>query len=189
MSEFQLHTPLVAVADLPLQGPDVGIRELPVHGHVNLRGDPSQGGFADAVSAVSGVTLPDAANTTSALEPPCALWLGPGEWLLRLPEEADAASTVAGLDAALGGHFHAANDVSSAQTVLRLEGPRTREVLRKGCTLDVHQSVFAPGQCAQTNLAQTVVILMAVDDLGGIDVIVRRSFADYLARWLLDACR
>ena len=189
MPEIQLHPPLVAVADLPLQGRDVEIRELPVQGHVNLRGDLSQGEFAAAVVAVSGVTLPAAANTASALQPPCALWLGPGEWLLRLPGEADAASAVAGLEAALGGHFHAANDVSSAQTVLRLEGPRTREVLSKGCTLDLHQRVFAAGQCAQTNLAQSAVVLMPVDDLGGIDVIVRRSFADYLARWLLDACR
>jgi len=189
MPEIPLQTPLVAVVELPLQGRDVEIRELPVQGQVNLRGDLSRGDFAAAVFAVSGVTLPAAANTASGLQPPCALWLGPGEWLLRLPGEADAASAVAGLETALSGHFYAANDVSSAQTVLRLEGSRTREVLSKGCTLDLHQRVFGAGQCAQTNLAKTVVVLMPVDDEGGIDVIVRRSFADYLARWLLDACR
>jgi sarcosine oxidase subunit gamma len=122
-------------------------------------------------------------------QPPCALWLGPDEWLLRLPGETDAATAVMGLESALGELFYAANDVSSAQTVLRMAGPRVGEVLAKGCTLDLHPRVFGIGRCAQTNLAKTVAILMPVDDAGTMDVIVRRSFADYLARWLVDACR
>jgi sarcosine oxidase subunit gamma len=98
MPDVELRTPLVAVADLPHRGRDIEIRELPGQGHVNLRGDASQRAFADAVQAICGVALPAKANTVSGWQLPCALWLGPDEWLLRLPGEADAATAVAGLN-------------------------------------------------------------------------------------------
>lgn len=188
MSEIELHTPLAAVTALPFEGRDVTLREQPAQGYVNLRGNASLDVFSTAVQSVCGIELPRITNTASAPQPPCALWLGPDEWLLRLPGEADAVTAVAGLDAELGGHFYAANDLSSAQTVLQLEGVRARALLSKGCTLDLHPEVFGVGQCAQTNVAKTVAILMPVDEADTIEVIVRRSFADYLARWLLDAC-
>ncbi|MDH3713537.1 MAG: hypothetical protein OET44_06775, partial [Gammaproteobacteria bacterium] len=63
MPEIQLRTPLVAVADLPYQGHDIEIRELPGQGYMNLRGDASQRAFTEAVQGVCGVALPGAANT------------------------------------------------------------------------------------------------------------------------------
>jgi len=46
--------------------------------------------------------------------------------------------------------------------------------------------VFASGQCAQTNVAKAMGLIIARDD--GIDVVVRRSFSEYLWRWLRIAC-
>ncbi len=190
MSEIELRTPLVAVPGLPYRGRDIEIVEVASQGHVNLRGAARNAVFKDAVQATAGVSLPLAANTASGTQPPCALWLGPDEWLLRLPGEAQAATCVDALDAALAGEFFAASDISSAQTVLRLSGAHARRVLSKGCTLDLHPGVFGAGRCAQTNMAQaTVILLPLADAAGGIEVVVRRSFADYLARWLLDASR
>ena len=79
--------------------------------------------------------------------------------------------------------------------MLNLSGSRVRDLLAKGCTLDLHPRAFAPGQCAQTNLAKTSVLSARVlprtnnSDLQSFDVVVRRSFADYLARWLVDSAR
>ena len=57
-------------------------------------------------------------------------------------------------------------------------------LLAKGCTLDFHPRVFSAGQCAQSGLAKTSVLIAMVDDRPTFDVIVRRSFAEYLALWL-----
>jgi len=48
--------------------------------------------------------------------------------------------------------------------------------------------VFGGGAAAQTTLGQTGVILLAVDGSGAEHrILVRSSFARYLADWLLDA--
>ena len=79
--------------------------------------------------------------------------------------------------------------MSANRTVLELAGPRAREVLTKGCSLDLHPRAFGPGRCAQTALARTQVILEAAPRPHGLPAspLVRRSFAAYLAAWLLDA--
>jgi sarcosine oxidase subunit gamma len=59
--------------------------------------------------------------------------------------------------------------------------------LAKGCTLDFHPRVFRPGTCAQSGLAKANVLIRLGDDPDSFDVVVRRSFADYLLRWLRHA--
>jgi sarcosine oxidase, subunit gamma len=85
-------------------------------------------------------------------------------------------------------HGGAAVDVSGQRTTLRLTGPHSRDVLGKGCSLDLHASAFGAGAAAQTTLGMTGVILLAVDGSGAdYRILVRSSFARYLADWLLDA--
>ena len=78
-------------------------------------------------------------------------------------------------------------DVTGGQTVITLRGPSARDVLAKGCPLDLHPLVFQPGDCAQTLLGKANVIIRCVDDSPSYELIVRRSFADYAALWLHDA--
>ena len=79
-------------------------------------------------------------------------------------------------------------DVSAQRTTLRLGGSHARDVLAKGCSLDLHPAVFSAGTAAQTTLGLAGVILIALDD-AGLDyrILVRASFARYLADWLIDA--
>jgi sarcosine oxidase subunit gamma len=53
--------------------------------------------------------------------------------------------------------------------------------------LDLHPGVFAVGDCAQSGLAKANVVLALVDDKPTFMVVVRRSFSDYLYRWLAHA--
>ena len=63
-----------------------------------------------------------------------------------------------------------------------------RDVLAKGCSIDLHPRVFGRGSSAQTVLGQAGVVLLALSDAGdAYAVLVRSSFAGYLADWLLDA--
>jgi sarcosine oxidase subunit gamma len=80
-------------------------------------------------------------------------------------------------------------DVSSGQTVIAIDGEYARDLLAKGCTLDLHPRVFGPGACAQTLLAKAPVLICQRRDATRFELIVRRSFADYLWRWLEEAAK
>ena len=73
--------------------------------------------------------------------------------------------------------------------MIRVTGPRARDLLAKGCPLDLHPSLFAKGACAQTVMAKAGVLIHAVDDGPTYDLYVLRSFAEYLWRWLEDAAQ
>ena len=149
--------------------------------------DVRLGAVGAEASAALGSALPTAPNTWVPTGTGRAVWLGPDEWLLssttETPEELEARVRAAVLP--LGG---SAADVSAQRIGLRLTGARVRDVLVKGCSIDLHPRVFGRGSGAQTALGQAGVVLLAlsdaVDDYG---VLVRSSFAGYLADWLLDA--
>ena len=149
--------------------------------------DVRLGAVEAQASAALGVELPTTPNTWVPAGAGRAVWLGPDEWLLtsttEAPEELEARVRAAVLP--LGG---SATDVSAQRIGLRLTGSRVRDVLAKGCSIDLHPRVFGRGSSAQTMLGQAGVVLLALSDAGDDHVVlVRSSFAGYLADWLLDA--
>lgn len=102
------------------------------------------------------------------------LWLGPSEWLVM---DGDPIELPGGVD------------VSANRTTIRLGGPHARDILEKGCTLDLHPRAFTTGHCAQTTVARTQVILWQLSADPAYHLLVRGSFAQYLADWLVDAAR
>lgn len=161
--------------------------ECPFLTHVNLRLDPSDAESLDAVYQRLGVQLPLTPNTTTATDDLTAIWLGPDEWLL-LADHDQSDALAADLQAALAGHFASIVDISAGQAVIRLCGSSALDVLARGCALDLDPSLFPPGACAQTLLARAQVLLLAVDAAPTFDIVVRRSFAPYVAAWLEDSC-
>lgn len=122
----------------------------------------------------------------------CALWLGPDEWLVTTSGTEDAGGTgdaglLARLDGALTGHRASVVDVSDGRTVIVLRGARARDVLAKGCSLDLHPRQFRPGRCAQTLLARAGVLIHQTDPDPVYDIHVDRSYAQYLWTWFEDA--
>ena len=163
------------------------ISERPFLGHLNLRGDPQDAGFTSAAAPVLGFGLPTQPNTVANNGDLLALWLGPDEWHIVTPPDAQA-PLMDSLEAAFDGMHVAVTDVTGGQTVITISGPAARDVLAKGCPLDLHPKVFKPGDCAQTLLAKANVIIRCVDgESPCYELIVRRSFAEYAAGWLEDA--
>ena len=170
----------------------VTMGERPFRGIVNLRGDAGEEDFLAAVEQVLGVGLPLEANTTARGDAVSVLWLGPDEWWVITPD--DGPGTAAGLREALEGQRAAVTDVSESRTCIRVGGPRARDLLAKGCPLDLHPRAFPAGTCAQGHLAKTMITLdMPAGDAdeGGpvFDLYVLNSFAEYLWLWLEDAAR
>jgi len=80
-------------------------------------------------------------------------------------------------------------DVSANRTTLTLTGPHALDILEKGCSLDLHPRAFTTDHCAETTVARTQVILWRKTDEPTYHLLVRGSFARYLADWLVDAAR
>ncbi|WP_440997415.1 sarcosine oxidase subunit gamma [Arhodomonas sp. SL1] len=192
MSEIKRESPLVgqtdAVAGNRAGAADAGVTlfERPFLGHLNLRGDPGSPAFINACRQVLGVAPPTVANTVSEGEDVVVAWLGPDEWLVMTPPDRQGPVGDA-LREALAGEHYAVTDVTSGQTVIAVDGDHAREVLAKGTPLDVHPRAFGAGACAQTVLAKASVFLRVIRPGEAFEVVVRRSFADYLWQWLRDA--
>lgn len=171
----------------------VAMGERPYRGLVNLRGPSGDKAFDSAVEKVLSVALPIEPNTTTGNGDLRVFWLGPDEWWVVTPGDGPAMADK--LRAALAGQKAAVTDVSESRTCIHIRGARARDLLSKGCPLDLHPRVFSAGRCAQSLCAKAMVTLHQVEDDdakdGGpaYDVYVLNSFAEYLWLWLEDAAR
>lgn len=167
-------------------GARVLLHESQFRGHLNLRGNPNDPEFLRLSAQILGGDLPLMPNTVAAYPECRACWLGPEEWLVITAPSAQLRLKAA-MDTALAELHFSVTDVSGGQTIIRVQGQHAVDTLAKGCTLDLHPRVFGEGQCAQTLLAKSAALIIA--NCAGVDfeVVVRRSFADYLWLWLNDA--
>ena len=154
-------------------------------GYLNLRGAASSAEFLAAVAKVTAHALPVVSNTVVSAAHDI-YWLGPDEWLL-VGDSAGISDLSPALTAAVAAMHASVNDLSGAYVTYRLSGDNARLLLAKGCSLDLEGSAFSYGACAQTGLAKANVVLRPLQNNGGVDIIVRRSFADYVWQWLLRA--
>ena len=167
-------------------GGAVLIFERPFLGYLNLRGDAGDGGFASAAESALGFQLPPEPNRAGGKDSLTAHWLGPDEWLVVTPTNVQA-WLADSLEASLQGMHASVTDLSGGYTTISLSGPRARDVLAKGCPIDLHPAAFRPGDCAQTLVAKAGSMIRCVDDSPSFELIIRRSLAEYAALWLLDA--
>ena len=170
-----------------LQVGDLTITEQMFNGYFNVRIPPDDTDIRHGFRDEFGMQLPDTANTfTSSGQATCA-WLGPDEWLL-IVEAPDTDRIERALNDLCRGKFATWTGQSSGLTALRFVGSNTIPLLNRGIVFDLHPGNFKPGDCVQTVLARVgVTILNRSGEQTGFDVVVRRSFADYLWQWLTAA--
>lgn len=137
----------------------------------------------DAIGRVLGVPLPTEPNrgVGDALR---VLWLAPGEWMIvGHGVEADVVLAAPARGAAA---VHLAN-VTQGRIRYVVDGPRSRDLLAKGCALDLHRRTFQPGRCAQSALAQVLVLIERHHDDDCFQVYADASYARHLDLWFEDA--
>lgn len=174
MGDLVRHHPLEArLGALEALPASVGVSVEPYVAMVDVRSIPPAG-----------------ANTWAEHEGGRAIWLGPDEWLFtgetETPQELEARARAFAVLNEGSAVDVSVVDVSAQRITLRLTGSRVREVLAKGCSIDLHPRVFTAGRSAQTTLGQAGIVLLALGEDDFL-VLVRSSFAGYLADWLLDA--
>ena len=114
-----------------------------------------------------------------------ALAVRPERWLMVLaPHRGHERHAVAG---ASGHDRRSGGAVRGARRFLPRGRVCTREVLRRGCRLDLDPGVFAAGSAAATQMAQVAVTLAALP--GGLLLVTPASTARHLREWLMQVGR
>ena len=111
-----------------------------------------------------------------------ALPLAPKQWML-VAEGGNDGSFSRSIQEYIG-EFGYVSEQSHARTALRVGGAYTRDLLSKGCRLDLHPRVMHPGGCASTTIAHIGVLLHQVDETPTYDLLVYSGFARYFWEWL-----
>lgn len=137
--------------------------------------------LAAAARRAFGVELPVTPRRAEA-QGLALTWAGPQQWL---------ASTGGGDSDALARELAAAftglasvTAQGDGRAVLRLSGPRARDTLAKGLPVDLHESVFKPGDTALSLIAHMGVQITQLDVAPTYEIALMRSFAGSFWHWL-----
>lgn len=167
--------------------PGVTIRVQSNQAFVDLRGNTADTTLPGAIEGVLGQPLPTSPNSFTRGDHR-VYWLGPDEWLV-VSENHAGADLAAALETCVDGRHAAVNDVSGGNVSLLMTGDDAHVVLAKGCTLDLHPGSFGVAECAQSGLGRASVLVARFDDRPAFEIVVRRSYSDYLCRWLERSAR
>lgn len=151
-------------------------------GHIVIRG--SENVLKDVLQSQLELALPTEPLTCYQNDAACIRWISPDEWLVTVAE-GETHSIEVKLRNAVEGHAAIVN-VSGGQTLLQLAGEHAEEILMKSTRYDVHESNLTVGKVVTTTFAQTQVVLRRLN-ANSFELVVRRSFADYVFAWIRDA--
>ena len=191
MTNVTLESPLVGIAglgkrELKVDGRSCLLGEIALLDMLTLRGNAADAAFVQAVQQATGLALPVAANTATVGGDKQLFWLGPDEWLLKAPGgQGDALE--AALRSALAGQHFSVVAMGSGSTTLSLQGAAAADLLSRGCPLDLHARSFPSGSLAQSHIAKANVVIYCLQAEQNYEITVRRSFAEYLFKWLCEA--
>lgn len=144
---------------------------------------------ADKVEQMLGISLPDRhGRTTGAADGLHAVWLAPDEHLVVDVSRKQVPGEVERDAVALEGLPGQILDLSANRAVLELEGSCAREVLEKGCHIDLHPREFPVSAAVSTLLGPVPVILHRAGEFR-YRILPRSSFATFTVLWILDAMR
>ncbi len=138
----------------------------------------------EAVRAAYATDLPDSPRCVGG---PAVAFVGTGagQWL-AVSERLANGALAADLARTLKGNA-SVSDQSDGRAVVRIRGPRARDVLAKGLPIDLHPSVFAPGSAATSIVSLMGVTLWQVDNAPTYDIAFFRSLAGSFWKWLADS--
>jgi len=134
-----------------------------------------------AVAAAYGVQLPSSSRVSQGSQV-SFIGYGPGHWL-SVSESLASEALARDLSEKLHG-LASVSDQSGGRTVLRISGPRARDVLAKGLPIDLDPRVFPLGSTATSIISHMGVQLWQLDDTRSYDIAIFRSLSESFWSWL-----
>lgn len=173
------HFDLPAKQELMNESKGVWAHEMGLLGYISLRGNCNNAAFTEATIGVFGVALPTL--PCSLIDTPLGsiYWLAPDEWLIVCQRE-KRIDLQAKLEAALVGIHSQVLDNSGGFTSVLLQGNLADDALRHCTTYDLH--ALHAGKIVGTTFGKLSMFLLRQDS--GYKLIFRRSYADYIWRYL-----
>ena len=183
------HVDMTNKADAADNKSGVSLLIKPVTGLLMIRTGTAADDVSNALQAHCALPLSTRLQSTVQDEY-CIRWMSPDCWLLSCPLQQCHAIESALRDA-VSGHMAIVN-VSGGYTCLELSGQHARDVLMKSTGYDTHPDHLAPGKVVNTTFAKAQVTLRCVEVTeamqgstdGCYELIVRRSFSDYVWLWI-----
>lgn len=162
---------------------EVSLAEEALTGLMVLRGDPTHTALQAAVTEVFGTELPERLSSSESAMARI-LWLGPDEFWIWCAEGELFALEQAFLQR-FTGHCALVNNTGGF-TRIAITGAGAETVLMKSVPYPVYADAFPVGKVVGTIFAKTQAVLCRRGEQHW-EVVARRSFADYIWRWLVDA--
>ena len=165
-----------------IAGHDVTVTHLatPTIQMLRLRGFDDK--VLGALDRCLSIVLPRTPNHAAGTRPR-AIGLAPGEWMIVGSAIADDALLIAATGATAA---HVAN-LGEGRIVYTVAGPRARDLIAKGCTIDLHPRTFGSGRSAQSALAQVFVVIDQPYDDPVFHIYADASYTQHLDLWFADA--
>ena len=182
--ESPLHH--VGLADIVGQSAaDAGVvfSEAGLLGHLTLRCEPSSP-LIPVAKSILGVALPLSPLTSVEQGDLVVRWIAPDEWLISLPND-QVFDLETRFRAEMTGHHSLVNG-SGGMTVYKLRGKHVVDMLKKSTPVDLHDSEFPVGKVVSTVFAKAGAVVRRTGE-SEFELVVRRSFADYIWLWIQDA--
>ena len=174
MADFEPTHPLGN--DTSLSNGGVEITAEPVAWMVQLFASNGKGAAVEKALGISG--KPGQASKTRNFT---ALPVSPDQWMLVAPQK--TTTTTASLIKKIGKNGYV-SEQSDSRVRFHISGPHARDLMARGCRLDLHDDLTGKGFCAQTSMAQVGVLLHQTEDHAEYDLYVYSGFARSFWHWL-----
>lgn len=173
------HFNLAARAEPFNASKGVWISEKSLLGYISLRGDAENAAFVEAANRALGTKLPTQPCGLQYTSWGAVLWLSPDEWLL-ICERAQREDLQSALTHALTGIHSQVVDNSGGYTSVLLKGERASDVLQHCTVYDLN--ALTSDKVVGTTFGKLSLYLYREGE--GYCLLFRRSFADYIWRYL-----
>ena len=179
------------IEDLKVEKNGISIEEIPFIGKLNLRGNAKDKNFLSDAGSVLDSLLPLDPNIKVENTKFQVIWLSPNEWLIRFIKNDIFFKIYSQLNVQLNSEKTSVTDTSENRTIIRIEGKKSVELLRKFMILDIDKVLKDNSRVAQTIFVKIPVLIIRnhlSEEKQSFDIHVNRSHTNYLRSLLIDGC-
>ena len=138
--------------------------------------------LSDVIFSKYGITLPKYGKISGSSQINL-INIAPGQWLIYSFD--NPISNFLSIIEPIVGNLGAIVDLSDARAIIKISGPKVRDTLAKGVSIDLHPRKFTPDRAVSTFAAQLGMTIWQSEDGLTFYISVFRAFGYSLLNWLI----